>query len=303
MTAPVTVSPPVTDREAQLADAGVAPRAFGFWRRFRRDWVAMAGLAFIVLMLLVALFPDVFANHSPDKQHLDAINHPPTREFWLGQDDLGRDVYSRLVFATRVSVVASVLSVSLALAVAVPLGLFAGYVGRSGDMVIMRITDAFMAIPALVLALAIRGMLGPSVRNLSIALAVVLVPGFLRLVRGQVLSVREETYIEASRSIGSRQLYILRKRVFHNIASPLIVQAALVLGQVMLIEAALSFLGLGADPSKPSWGQMLYRAYGFVFDAPWLIFIPGLVIMFAVLAFNLVGDGLRDALGTESRGA
>jgi ABC-type dipeptide/oligopeptide/nickel transport system permease subunit len=147
------------------------------------------------------------------------------------------------------------------------------------------------------------GTFGPGLFKIAISLAIVFVPGFIRLVRGQVLSVREETYVEASRSIGAKPWFILRKRVFHNIASPLIVQTALVLGQAMLAEAALSFLGLGADPNDPSWGQMLKRAYDNIAVGTWMVFVPGLVITLAVLAFNLVGDGLRDALGTESRGA
>jgi ABC-type dipeptide/oligopeptide/nickel transport system permease subunit len=303
VTAPATVVPPVTEGGPAPHDVVVPQRAFGVWYRFRHDVFGMVGLTVILLLLLVALFPNLFAPHSTLKQHLRAINHGPTGTYLLGQDDLGRDVLSRLIFATRISVVASAGSVGLALTAAIPLGLVAGFAGRGVDTVIMRITDALQAIPALVLALAIRGMLGPSLLNLTLALAVVFVPGFLRLVRGQVLSVREETYIEASRSIGAKPVYILRKRVFHNIASPLIVQTALVLGQAMIAEAALSFLGLGASAQKPSWGQMLFRAYGFVVDAPWLIFVPGMAIVVSVLAFNLVGDALRDALGTETRGA
>jgi peptide/nickel transport system permease protein len=303
VTVPLTVEQPTTQTAPTPTPGDVAPSGFGFWKRFRRNKIAVAASGFIVLLVLVAVIPDLFAPHSPDKQHLRAINAGPSSTYLLGQDDLGRDVLSRIVFAARISLIASVVSVAMSLAVAIPLALVAGFVGRWVDMVIMRITDAFQAIPALVLALAIQAILGPSLRNLSIALAVIFAPGFIRLTRGQVLSVREETYIEASRSIGAKPLYILRKRVFHNIASPLIVQTALVMGQAMLVETTLSFLGLGADLKKPSWGQMLFRAYGFVFEAPWLVFVPGLAITLAVLAFNLVGDGLRDALGTESRGA
>jgi peptide/nickel transport system permease protein len=303
MTTPVTLEPiaPLTAPPSPTGDA-VIP-TYGFWWRFRHNVVAMVASGYVVLLVLAAVVPDLFAPHAPGKLHLSGANASPSGTYLLGQDDVGRDLLSRLIFATRVSLVAAGASVGMALAVAVPLGLASGFLGRWVDIVIMRITDAFQAIPAIILALAVRAILGPGLFKLSLSLAVVFTPGFIRLVRGQVLGVREETYIEASRSIGARPWYILRKRVFHNIASPLIVQTALVLGQAMLAEAALSFLGLGADPNDPSWGQMLKRAYDNIGEGAWMVFIPGITITLAVLAFNLVGDGLRDALGTETRGA
>jgi peptide/nickel transport system permease protein len=160
----------------------------------------------------------------------------------------------------------------------------------------MRIVDGVQSIPPLVLALAIAGLLGPSLRNIVIALAIIFVPTFVRLVRGQVLAVKEETYIEASQSVGASSGYIIRKRVLHNVASPLIVQASITLGFGLLAEAGLSFLGLGIQPPEPSWGVMLSRAYDYIFEAHWLVFPPGLAIMLTVLAFNVLGDGLRDTL-------
>jgi ABC-type dipeptide/oligopeptide/nickel transport system permease subunit len=160
----------------------------------------------------------------------------------------------------------------------------------------MRIVDGLQSIPPLVLALAIAGLLGPSLRNIVIALAVIFIPAFVRLIRGQVLAVKEETYVEASRSVGASSGYIVRKRVLHNIASPLIVQASITLGFGLLAEAGLSFLGLGIQPPEPSWGVMLSRAYDYIFEAHWLVFPPGVAIMLTVLAFNLLGDGLRDTL-------
>jgi peptide/nickel transport system permease protein len=303
MSTPIALEPipPLAAPPAPTVD-GVIP-TYGFWWRFRHNPVAMVALGYIVLLVLVAIVPGVFAPHSPAKLHLNSANASPSGTYLLGQDDVGRDMLSRLIFAARVSLVASGVSVGLALLVAVPLGLASGFLGRWVDIVVMRITDSFQAIPALILAVAVRAILGPGLFKLSLSLAVIFAPGFIRLVRGQVLAVREETYIEASRSIGARPWYILRKRVFHNIASPLIVQAALVLGQAMLVEAGLSFLGLGADPNDPSWGQMLKRAYDNLAQGSWMVFVPGLTITLAVLAFNLVGDGLRDALGTETRGA
>jgi len=183
----------------------------------------------------------------------------------------------------------------------VPLGLLAGFVGGWIDQTFMRISDAIQVIPALVLALVISGILGPSATNVALALAFVFTPGFVRLVRGQVISVREETYVEASRSIGAKTGFIIRKRVLHNVASLLIVQAAVTAGFALLAEATLSFLGLGAQLPAASWGVMLSRAYPQVYQAGWLLWIPGGAIAITVLAFNLVGDGLRDALGADSR--
>jgi ABC-type dipeptide/oligopeptide/nickel transport system permease subunit len=300
---PVIVEPTTATTAPPEPGADVALPTFGFWWRFRRNTVAVVALGYVALLVVVTLIPDVFAPHDPAKIHTSGVNASPSGEYWLGQDDVGRDLFSRLIFATRVSLTAAGASVGMALVVAVPVALAAGYLGRWVDLVVMRVTDSLQAIPALVLALAIRAILGAGLFKLCISLAVIFTPGIIRLVRGQVLAVREETYVEASQSIGARSWYILRKRVFHNIASPLIVQAALLLGQAMLVEASLSFLGLGADPDDPSWGQMVSRAFQFINTESWIIFVPGLAITFAVLAFNLVGDGLRDALGTETRGA
>jgi len=188
----------------------------------------------------------------------------------------------------------------LTLVIAVPLAIWSGYAGGLVDMVVMRITDALQVIPPLVLALAIVGVLGPSVRNIVIALSIIFAPSFIRLVRGEVLAVREATYIEASRSIGSSPFYIVRRRVLHNIASPLIVQTSVTLGFALLAEAGLSFIGLGVQPPNPSWGNMLSTSYASIFTAPAQIYIPGSAIALTVFAFNLVGDGLRDVLGVSS---
>ena len=235
----------------------------------------------------------------PNPQNLSEINATPSGAHWFGQDDLGRDVFARIIYGARVSLLASFLAVGLSLIVAMPLGLFAGFVGGWVDQTLMRISDAIQVIPALVLALVISGILGPSTTNVALALAIVFTPGFVRLVRGQVISVREETYVEASRSIGAKSPFIIRKRVLHNVASPLIVQAAVTAGFALLAEASLSFLGLGVQPPDASWGTMLSRAFAQVYQAGWLLWFPGGAIALTVLAFNLVGDGLRDALGTE----
>jgi peptide/nickel transport system permease protein len=269
-------------------------RAF-LGRLFRRPAAAVAAM-YLVLVVVVALLAPWIAPQGPYEQDLNAINQAPSAAHWLGTDDLGRDVLSRLIHGARISLAASVLSVGAALVVAVPLGLVSGYTGGRLDNVLMRIVDGVQSIPPLVLALAIAGLLGPSLRNIVIALAIIFVPTFVRLVRGQVLAVKEETYIEASQSVGASSGYIIRKRVLHNVASPLIVQASITLGFGLLAEAGLSFLGLGIQPPEPSWGVMLSRAYDYIFEAHWLVFPPGLAIMLTVLAFNVLGDGLRDTL-------
>jgi peptide/nickel transport system permease protein len=269
-------------------------RAF-LGRLFQRPAAAVAA-TYLLLLVVVALLAPWIAPQGPYEQDLTAINQAPSAAHWLGTDDLGRDVLSRLIHGARISLAASVLSVGAALLVAVPLGLMSGYLGGRLDNVLMRIVDGVQSIPPLVLALAIAGLLGPSLRNIVIALAIIFVPTFVRLVRGQVLAVKEETYIEASRSVGASSGYIVRKRVLHNVASPLIVQASITLGFGLLAEAGLSFLGLGIQPPEPSWGVMLSRAYDYIFEAHWLVFPPGLAIMLTVLAFNVLGDGLRDTL-------
>ena len=203
------------------------------------------------------------------------------------------------MYGARVSMQAAVQIVGLALLAALPLGLIAGYFGGRTDSLLMRAMDAMFAFPPLVLALTVASLLGKSLLNESIALAIVFVPGFVRLIRGQVLGVREETFIEASRSLGAGHWRMIRRHIFPNIASPLIVQVALALGFAVLAEAGLSFLGLGVQPPGASWGGMLTEAYQFIFTNSWGLIVPGVAIALTVLAFNLVADGLRDALGRE----
>lgn len=272
-----------------------------FLRRFRRQPAALVALAFIVAMALVGIFAPLLAPLDPNAQNLRAVLAPTGGGHLLGTDDLGRDELSRLIYATRISLLASAQAVAVAVGLGVLPGVLAGYLGGVVDTVIMRITDAIMSFPPLILAIALVGLLGPNLRNAMIAIGVLYAPRFLRLMRGTVFSVREETFIEASRSVGCTTSRLVRRHVFPNVLSPLLVQISLVAGFAMLAEASLSFLGLGVQPPDASWGSMLGRAVRSIDRAPSLVIYPGVLIALTVLAFNVLGDGLRDSLGRETR--
>ncbi|HEX4492637.1 MAG TPA: ABC transporter permease [Acidimicrobiia bacterium] len=299
LASPFSSNPPVPIGEELPVDDDVVGESRGrFWRRFFATKTAVFGLAFLVIIGLAAIFASVIAPHSPN-QNFPVINGTPSSAHWLGTDDLGRDILSRIIYGGQISLQATVQIVFLAVIVSLPLGLIAGYFGGWRDHLLMRIMDALFAFPPLVLALTVAALLGASLVNESIAIAVVFVPGFVRLIRGQVLAVREETYIEASRSLGAGSWRMLRKHVLPNVASPLIVQVALALGYGLLAEAGLSFLGLGVQPPRASWGGMLSEAYTYVLNDAWALVVPGVAIALTVLSFNLVADGLRDSLGRE----
>jgi ABC-type dipeptide/oligopeptide/nickel transport system permease subunit len=266
--------------------------------RFVRDPVAMAGAGFIALLVIVAILAPWLAPHSPTA-NFPKINGGPSAHHWLGTDDIGRDILSRLMFGARISLEVSITVVLLALVVSLPIGLAAGYLGGATDNLLMRLVDAMFAFPPLLFAITVAALLGKSLHNEIVAIAATFVPGFARVIRGQVLTVREETFIEASRSVGAGPLRMMTRHVLPNVASPLIVQAALALGYALLADAGLSFLGLGAQPPAPSWAGMLQEAYAYVLSNPWATIVPGVAIALTVLSFNLVGDGLRDALGRE----
>jgi peptide/nickel transport system ATP-binding protein/peptide/nickel transport system permease protein len=266
------------------------------WRRFRHHRPGMVGLVLLLIVIGMAVFAPFVAPYPPQEQS-DLINTPPSSEHWLGTDDLGRDLFSRVVYGARTSLVASAGIVGLAVALALPLALIAGYAGGWSDAVIGRVTDAMFAFPPLILALALVSLRGRSLVNLIFAVGIVFVPSLVRLIRGQVLAVRQETYIEAAQSTGTRSGRIAVRHVLPNVASPLIIQVAVSFGFALLAEAGLSFLGFGAAPPTPTWGGMLRRSFDYVLVVPWQIFVAGGAITLTVLAYNLIGDGLRDALG------
>lgn len=265
-------------------------------RRLRRRPIALVGLAIVVAFVAMALLAPWIAPFDPVQTSWSAIRKPPSAEHWFGTDEIGRDVLSRVIWGTRASLLAAVVSVSISLALGVPLGLLAGYAGGAIDAVISRLTDAFLACPFLILAIALAAFLGPNLGNAMIAIGVSAAPIFVRLTRGQVMTVKVEDYVTAARAIGNRPVAIALRHVLPNVAAPIVVQATLAVASAVIAEASLSFLGLGQQPPAPSWGSMLNTAKNFVDNAPWMAIWPGLSIFALVVSFNLVGDGLRDAL-------
>jgi len=246
--------------------------------------------------VLVALFAPWIAPHDPLATSWNAGRQAPGAAYLFGADELGRDVLSRIVWGTRASLLAGVVSVCISVAFGVPIGMLAGYLGRWVDALISRITDAMLACPFLILAIALAAFLGPSLTNAMIAIGISATPIFIRLTRAQVLSAKSEDYVEAARALGNPHLRIALRHIFPNILAPLIVQATLAIAAAVIAEASLSFLGLGQQPPAPSWGSMLNTARNYVDQAPWMAIWPGLSIFLLVLSFNLLGDGLRDAL-------
>lgn len=272
-----------------------------FVRRFRRQRAGIVALGFLLFLVVVAVAAPLLAPADPDAQSLTMRLEYPSSSHVLGTDDLGRDNLSRLIFATRISLQAAVLAVGIGLSLGVPLGLIAGYRRGWTDAVISRIVDAVMSIPPLVLAIAIIGVLGPNLRNAMLAVGLAYAPRLFRLTRATTMSVREELFIEASIAAGCSPLRVMVRHIWPNVLPPLLVQISLMMGFAILAESGLSFLGLGVQPPQASWGAMLGRAYRDIHDAPLLIFFPGVAIMATVLAFNVFGDGLRDAIGREMR--
>ena len=277
------------------ADAGERPWRLAL-RRLARRRVALVGLAVVLFFTVIALAAPLLAPYDSLATDWRLVRKPPSAMHLFGTDDLGRDVLSRVIWGARASLMAGLVSVSIALAVAVPLGLVSGYLGGVVDGLVMRIVDAMLAIPFLILAIALAAFLGPSLINAMIAIGVVQTPIFTRLTRGQVLAVRHEAYIEAARAVGNPHRRIMLRHILPNVLAPILVQATLAIAAAIIAEAALSFLGLGQQPPAPSWGSMLNTATRFLSQAPWMAVWPGSAIFSLVLSFNLLGDGLRDAL-------
>jgi len=288
-----------------VADVGSPPREISPGRRallrLARRRGAMVGLGVVVFFILLAIFAPQVAPFDPLATSWSAVRKAPSAAHWFGTDEIGRDVLSRVIWGSRASLLAGMVSVSIALVLGVPIGLTAGYVGGWLDALISRMTDAMLACPFLILAIALAAFLGPSLTNAMIAIGISATPIFIRLTRAQTLHVKVEDYVEAARAVGNSQLRIALRHVLPNVVPPLIVQATLAVAAAVIAEAALSFLGLGQQPPAPSWGSMLNTAKNYIDNAPWMAVWPGLSIFLLVLSFNLLGDGLRDAFDPKSR--
>jgi ABC-type dipeptide/oligopeptide/nickel transport system permease subunit len=280
-------------------------RRVGGLRRFTRVFfsrgVVIFGAVVVVGLIVTAVFAPLLAPYDPYEQNLNQVLQDPSAEHWLGTDTLGRDTFSRIIYGSRVALLVGVGTVAMAATIGTALGLVAAYVGGWVNTVIMRLTDALMAIPALLLALVVSTLLGSGLSAVLIAVGVALMPGYVRLMAGQVLTIKQNEYVVAARSVGAGRVVLMVRHILPNCLSPLIVQVTLVIGLAILIEATLSFLGLGIKPPTAAWGSMVYDGYRYLALRPILSLGPGLAIMVVVFAFNMVGDGLRDALDPRLR--
>ncbi|MCG3086918.1 nickel transporter permease [Sporosarcina cyprini] len=271
------------------------------WRNFRKSKIAVVGMAIVLFFILVAILAPWLAPEGiNDQSHADRLQ-PPSSAHWLGTDDFGRDILSRIIYGARISLSVGFLSVVLSVIVGSMLGIVAGYYGRWVDTIISRVFDIMLAFPSILLAIAIVAVLGPSLQNALIAIAIINVPNFGRLIRSKVLSIKEEEYISAAKAIGMKDARILFSHILPNSMAPVIVQGTLAVATAILEAAALGFLGLGAEPPMPEWGKMLADSKDYLQSAPWTMIFPGLSIMLTVLGFNLMGDGLRDALDPKMK--
>jgi ABC-type dipeptide/oligopeptide/nickel transport system permease subunit len=266
------------------------------WVRLKRNKLALFGLFLVVALILIALLAGIISPYDPVQIYLKESLRPPSSAHLMGTDVLGRDILSRIIYGSRASLIIGVVATSISLVIGVIVGAISGYYGGWLDSIMMRITDVFFAFPFFILAIAIMTFLGPSFINIFIALGIVGWTNYARLIRGQVISVKESDYVEAAHAVGAKDARIIWKHVMPNTLAPIIVYTTMNVGGVILAEAGLSFLGIGVQPPAPSWGLMLAEASNFIFNAPWMVIWPGVAIFLTVLGYNLLGDGLRDAL-------
>jgi len=285
-------APPVTTGEVRLGRQV---------RRVLRSGLVLFGAAAALLIVVSAIFAPSIAPHAPDEQNFDLIEAAPTAKALFGTDRFGRDVLSRVIFGARISLYVALTAIGASMAVGGALGLSAGYLGGAWDNAVNRVMDVLFSIPGLLLAVGVAAMRGPGVNSAVVAIAIVYVPIFARVMRGPVLSEREKEYVEAVRALGATRLVVAVKHILPNVISPFVVQGTVALSQAILIEASLSYLGLSAQPPTPSWGNMLNEGRTYLETAPWISVFPGIAIMVTVLAFNLIGDGLRDILDPSAQ--
>ncbi|SEN89436.1 peptide/nickel transport system permease protein [Pseudorhodobacter antarcticus] len=287
----------VSDAPDAVLDRPAKSRA---WAKFRAHRIGMFGAGLVGFFVILAILAPILPIQDPIATDWGAVRQPPSSTYWLGADEIGRDLLSRMIWGAQASLLAGVVSVGIALGLGVPLGIIAGYFGGWTDAVISRCTEALLAMPFLILAIALAAFLGPSLTNAMLAIGIAATPVFIRITRGQVLSVAAEDYVESARAIGLPTHLILRRYILPNVLPPILVQATLTIATAIIAEASLSFLGLGQQPPAPSWGSMLNTAKNFLAQAPLMALWPGIAIFVVVLGFNLLGDGLRDALDPRS---
>ncbi len=287
------------ERESQVRDLKLTIYTLS------RSPLSVVGFFLVAIFFMVALVGPLIITYPQDINgavHMDQKLYPPSRTHPFGTDEVGRDIYSRVMMGTRLSLQIGLIIIFVAMGIGVPLGIIAGYMGGWLNEVIMRITDIFLSVPGLLLALAIVGALGPGIKNAMIALSIVWWPGYVRLVQGKTLSLREESYVEAEKSIGASRLRIIFGHILPNCTSPIIIKASMDMGMAILFAANLGFIGVGAQPPEPEWGAMISVGRNYLPDHWWMATFPGLAILITVLGFNLLGDGLRDVLDPQSRG-
>lgn len=271
------------------------------WRRFTRYRPALVGLAFLAILTVLALFPGIFAPHQPNLAAPEFLGQGPAASHWLGYDEIGRDELSRIIYGTRVALLVALLATLMAVTIGVTVGATAGYFGGWVDSLLSRLVDTIMAFPTLALLIALVAVVGPSLRTTIIVIGATVWAAYARVARGDVLSVRERDYILAARAAGANDRRIIFRHVVPNIIGPIIVLSTLAVGSIIILEAALSFLGLGVQPPTADWGNMLASGRAYVRTYPHIVIAPGVMISLTVLAFNLIGDGLRDALDPRQR--
>ncbi|MCP4397557.1 MAG: ABC transporter permease [bacterium] len=269
--------------------------------RLSKNPIIPIGAVIIVLMFLIGIFAPYLAPYKPSKMYPRHRREAPGKEFWLGTDRLGRDMLSRLIWGTRVSLAIGVLAVAVSLVIGLTIGMLSGYYGGLLDEILMRAMDIIFAFPTLLLAISLIAVTGPSMRNIIFVVGIIRIPRFARILRASVLSIKEKEFVEAARALSKSDIGIMLQHILPNCVAPITVQASLSIATAIITESALSFLGLGVRPPTPSWGQMIADGRSELFTAPWIVIFPGLAIMLTVLGYNLLGDGLRDALDPRLR--
>ncbi|MBA7509099.1 Glutathione transport system permease protein GsiD [subsurface metagenome] len=271
------------------------------WKRLRKNKLAMLGLGIVIVLILIAIFASFIAPYNPIERLKEESSLSPSRIHLFGTDLLGRDIFSRVIYGSRISIVVGVVAVGISVVIGLFLGALSGYFGNIPDAFIMRIADIFFAFPYILGAIAIMTVLGPGIVNIFIAIGILGWASFARILRGSILSIKNKEYIEAAKALGASNYRIITKHIFPNAFAPIIVYATMNIGTAIIVEAALSFLGLGVQPPTPAWGKMLSESLDYIDIAPWMMLFPGLAIVITVLGFVLLGDGLRDAFDPRLR--